>query len=135
VNLNADFSGSRSTNPLFDSQRAAAVVAFGFAKIFGEPQVDRAIAFENQMDRAKGESAGPDIVSRPTQAGLGGARGSLRLSCRALGEILASMASAPSVDRRHVFSILTWCSRIWRNSKKRLAFLERPQCLAPLLTS
>jgi predicted cobalt transporter CbtA len=49
----------------------AAVVAFGFAKVFGEPQVDRAIAFEEQMDRAKGESSGPEIVSRPTQAGLG----------------------------------------------------------------
>lgn len=49
----------------------AAVVAFGFAKVFGEPQVDQAIAFEAQMDRAKGESSGPEIVSRPTQAGLG----------------------------------------------------------------
>ena len=49
----------------------AAVVAFGFAKVFGEPQVDQAIAFEEQMDRAKGESSGPEIVSRPTQAGLG----------------------------------------------------------------
>jgi hypothetical protein len=33
----------------------AAVVAFGFAKIFGEPQVDRAIAFQEQMDHAKRE--------------------------------------------------------------------------------
>jgi predicted cobalt transporter CbtA len=49
----------------------AAVVAFGFAKVFGEPQVDQAIAFEEQMDRAKGASSEPEIVSRPTQAGLG----------------------------------------------------------------
>jgi hypothetical protein len=49
----------------------AAVVAFGFAKIFGEPQVDRAIAFEEQMDQAKGEPPAPEIVSRATQAGIG----------------------------------------------------------------
>jgi len=34
----------------------AAAVGLGFAKSFGEPQVDRAIAFENQMERAEGES-------------------------------------------------------------------------------
>jgi hypothetical protein len=49
----------------------AAVLAFGFATIFGEPQVDRAIAFEEQMHQAKGEPLGPEIVSRATQAGLG----------------------------------------------------------------
>ena len=49
----------------------AAVVAFGFAKIFGEPQIDRAVAFEEQMDQAKGEPPAPEIVGRPTQAGLG----------------------------------------------------------------
>jgi hypothetical protein len=49
----------------------AAVLAFGFARVFGEPQVDHAIAFEEQMDKAKGEPPEPEIVSRPTQAGLG----------------------------------------------------------------
>jgi predicted cobalt transporter CbtA len=49
----------------------AGVVAFGFAKVFGEPQVDHAIAFEEQMDQAKGEAPEPEIVSRSTQAGLG----------------------------------------------------------------
>lgn len=49
----------------------AGVVAFGFAKVFGEPQVDQAIAFEEQMDQAKGEAPEPEIVSRSTQAGLG----------------------------------------------------------------
>jgi Probable cobalt transporter subunit (CbtA) len=49
----------------------AGMVAFGFAKVFGEPQVDRAIVFEEQMDQAKGEPPEPEIVSRSTQAGLG----------------------------------------------------------------
>jgi predicted cobalt transporter CbtA len=31
----------------------AGLLAFGFAKVFGEPQVDRAIAFESAMDAAK----------------------------------------------------------------------------------
>jgi hypothetical protein len=47
----------------------AGLLAFGFARIFGEPQVDRAIAFEEQMSQAKGEL--PEPVSRETQAGLG----------------------------------------------------------------
>jgi Probable cobalt transporter subunit (CbtA) len=67
----------------------AGLLAFGFAKIFGEPQVDHAIAFEEQMDKAKTQgtagtmsmsggmsmsSAGapePQLVSRAVQAGLG----------------------------------------------------------------
>ena len=49
----------------------AGLLAFGFARIFGEPQVDRAIAFEEQMSQAKGELPEPQLVSRETQAGLG----------------------------------------------------------------
>jgi hypothetical protein len=49
----------------------AGLIAFGFAKFFGEPQVDRAIAFEDQMNRAKGEAPEPELVSRPVQSGLG----------------------------------------------------------------
>jgi len=51
----------------------AGLLAFGFARVFGEPQVDRAIAFEQQMSRAKGEAHRhePELVSRETQAGLG----------------------------------------------------------------
>jgi Probable cobalt transporter subunit (CbtA) len=48
----------------------AGLLAFGFAKIFGEPQFDRAIAFEEQMNQAKGEAPEPELVSRETQAGL-----------------------------------------------------------------
>ncbi len=49
----------------------AGVLAFGLARIFGEPQVDRAIAFETRMDQAKGEAPEPELVSRHTQAGIG----------------------------------------------------------------
>ncbi|WP_109475931.1 CbtA family protein [Paraburkholderia sp. C35] len=50
---------------------AAGLLTFGFAKTFGEPQVDQAISFEEKMDAAKGEAPEPELVSRPTQAGLG----------------------------------------------------------------
>jgi Probable cobalt transporter subunit (CbtA) len=49
----------------------AGLLAFGFAKVFGEPQVDRAIAFEEELDRAKGEPPEPELVSRPVQSGVG----------------------------------------------------------------
>ena len=49
----------------------AGLLAFGFAKVFGEPQVDRAIAFEDQMNQAKGEAPEPELVSRPVQSGVG----------------------------------------------------------------
>jgi predicted cobalt transporter CbtA len=49
----------------------AGLLAFGFAKIFGEPQVDRAIAFESAEAKAKGETPDPEIVSREVQASIG----------------------------------------------------------------
>jgi len=65
----------------------AGLLCFGFLKIFGEPQVDRAIAFETQMDEAKDHAAHqaalakgvampreehePELVSRPVQSGIG----------------------------------------------------------------
>jgi predicted cobalt transporter CbtA len=59
----------------------AGLLSFGFLKVYGEPQVDRAIAFAEQMDEAKAEFAKhhgmaapeeqPELVSRPVQAGLG----------------------------------------------------------------
>jgi predicted cobalt transporter CbtA len=63
----------------------AGIFCFAFLKIVGEPQVDRAIAFESQMDEAKAkadaekakamhmptESPEPELVSRPVQAGIG----------------------------------------------------------------
>lgn len=49
----------------------AGLLAFGFARVFGEPQVDRAIAFEEKMAAAAGAPEEPEVVSRTTQAGLG----------------------------------------------------------------
>ncbi len=53
----------------------AGLVAFGFARVYGEPQVERAIAFEELMAAAEAPAAGaieePEAVSRETQAGIG----------------------------------------------------------------
>jgi predicted cobalt transporter CbtA len=49
----------------------AGLLVFTFARWAGEPQVDRAIAFETSMDQAKGESPEPEMVSRKIQRGIG----------------------------------------------------------------
>ncbi|HET9149206.1 MAG TPA: CbtA family protein [Alphaproteobacteria bacterium] len=58
----------------------AGLLVFGFAKVFGEPQVDRAIAFETAMDEAKmkadlakgiHDEEEPALVSRWVQASFG----------------------------------------------------------------
>lgn len=49
----------------------AGLLVFGFARWTGEPQVDRAIAYEPSMDKAKGEAPEPEMVSRPVQRGPG----------------------------------------------------------------
>lgn len=49
----------------------AGLLAFGFARVFGEPAVDHAIAFEEAVSAAKGEPPEPELVSRAVQAGLG----------------------------------------------------------------
>ncbi len=60
----------------------AGLLSFGFLKVYGEPQVDRAIAFEAQLDEAKAaankakgmqmsDEEEPELVSRPVQAGIG----------------------------------------------------------------
>lgn len=49
----------------------AGILAFGFARTFGEPQVDRAIAVEEAMSQAAGEAPEPELVSRDVQAGVG----------------------------------------------------------------
>lgn len=59
----------------------AGMLGFGFLKAFGEPSVDRAIAFETQLDAARAAAAQakgmpapmaePELVSRPVQAGIG----------------------------------------------------------------
>jgi len=49
----------------------AGLLVFALARWIGEPQVERAIAFETSLDRAKGEAPDPDIVSRKIQSTLG----------------------------------------------------------------
>jgi predicted cobalt transporter CbtA len=58
----------------------AGLLAFGFAKIVGEPQVEKAIAFEAKMDHmdhadhadhAKSDAPEPELVSRAVQSTLG----------------------------------------------------------------
>ena len=82
----------------------AGLLTFAFLKVFGEPQVDRAIAFETQMDEAKAKAAADaaqakglpappreaeeEIVTRPTQAGLGLFTG-VMVYCTAFGGLFA----------------------------------------------
>ena len=49
----------------------AGLLVFALASCIGEPQVERAIAFETHMDQAKGEAPEPEIVSRKIQSSLG----------------------------------------------------------------
>ncbi|HEY0212675.1 MAG TPA: CbtA family protein [Paenirhodobacter sp.] len=55
----------------------AAVLAFGFAYTFGEPEVDYAIGLEEHKAAAAGEAPEPEIVSRATQSTIGLATGLL----------------------------------------------------------
>lgn len=82
----------------------AGLLTFAFLKTFGEPQVDRAIAFESQIDDAKAKAAADEavakglpappaeadeeIVSRPTQAGIGLFTG-VMVYCTAFGGLFA----------------------------------------------
>jgi len=66
----------------------AGLLVFTLARIFGEPLVDHAIAFEEQMSQAAGEAAEPEIVSRATQAGIGLLTAVL-VYCAAIGGIFA----------------------------------------------
>ena len=49
----------------------AGVLAFGFAKTFGEPQIDKAIAFEYQMAQMHGDAPEEELVSREVQSTFG----------------------------------------------------------------
>jgi predicted cobalt transporter CbtA len=76
----------------------AGLLVFGFSKVFGEPQVDRAIAFESALDEAAAQAhaamggppeiAAPELVSRPMQAGLGLFTG-VMIYCTAFGGLFA----------------------------------------------
>jgi predicted cobalt transporter CbtA len=47
----------------------AGLLAFAFARLVGEPEVERAIAFETQMDQ--GVAPEPEMISRKIQKGIG----------------------------------------------------------------
>jgi hypothetical protein len=49
----------------------AGLLAFGFAWLFGEPQVNLAIGFEAHMHQMAGEAPEPEIVSRAVQSTVG----------------------------------------------------------------
>ncbi len=49
----------------------AGLLAFVFAKTFGEPQVNHAIDFESRMEAARGDAPEPELVSREVQSGIG----------------------------------------------------------------
>jgi predicted cobalt transporter CbtA len=75
----------------------AGLLVFSFAKVFGEPQVDRAIAFESAMDEAKMKAdlakgihdmEEPELVSRPMQASWGLLTGVMTY-CTAFGGLFA----------------------------------------------
>lgn len=78
----------------------AGLLCFGFLRVFGEPQVDRAIAFETLMDDAKVKAAADEsiakpmpaeeaeLVSRPVQAGIGLLTG-VAVYCAAFGGLFA----------------------------------------------
>jgi Probable cobalt transporter subunit (CbtA) len=49
----------------------AGLLAFAFARVVGEPQVDLAIAFETHLHQLAGEAPEPELVSRAVQSSLG----------------------------------------------------------------
>jgi hypothetical protein len=49
----------------------AGLLAFGFARVFGEPAVEAGIAFEEQEAQKAGTPPEPEMFSRATQAGPG----------------------------------------------------------------
>ena len=66
----------------------AGVLAFAFAYVFGEPQVQRAIDFEEYLARLHHEPAGADVVSRGVQRTLGLLTGTVVMGV-ALGGLFA----------------------------------------------
>lgn len=49
----------------------AGLLVFALGRWIGEPQVERAIAFENAMDQAEGKAPEPEIVGRRIQGTVG----------------------------------------------------------------
>lgn len=66
----------------------AGILAFGFAYVFGEPQVQHAIDFEDLLAARAHEAGGHEVVSRGIQRTLGLATGTIALGV-ALGGMFA----------------------------------------------
>ena len=62
----------------------AGLLSFGFLKVFGEPQVDRAVAFETQQDEAKAAAHKAD--------------GHMHCTCRIMRRITRPMPMSPSLS-------------------------------------
>src|SRR3954454_6481648 len=67
---------------------AAGLLAFAFATLFGEPQVQKAIDFESYLARLHHEPEGPELVSRGLQRTAGLLTGTLAMGV-ALGGLFA----------------------------------------------
>src|SRR3954452_3508514 len=67
---------------------AAGLLAFAFAFVFGEPQVQKAIDFESYLARIHHEPEGPELVSRGLQRTLGLLTGTVALGV-ALGGLFS----------------------------------------------
>ncbi len=66
----------------------AGMVAFAFAYLLGEPQLERAIAFEQRSSHGQAAAAEPELVSRGVQSTLGLLLGTVAIAV-ALGGLFA----------------------------------------------
>src|ERR1700744_3240319 len=96
----------------------AGLFAFGFAWVFGEPQVNLAISFEQHM-HAAGKAPEPELVSRAVQSTVGLLTGIFVYGC-ALGGIFSL-----------VFAYAY--GRIARSSPRATAAMLAALCFASLI--
>jgi predicted cobalt transporter CbtA len=90
----------------------AGLCVFAFARWAGEPQVDRAIAFETSMDQAKGEPPEPEMVSRKIQKSFGLLTGTMVYSTALggiFGLVFAFARGRLSTARPRVLAALIAC--------------------------
>jgi hypothetical protein len=99
----------------------AGLLSFGFLKVYGEPQVDRAIAFEAQLDEAK---AAADKAKSPRPLPIGCAirrrlpMGRINTQFDRTGRGLAGSAErGTGEDRRHHSRFSHSCSRCLRDRR------------------
>ena len=87
----------------------AGLFVFAIASWIGEPQVDRAIAFETSRDQEKGEAPEPEMVSRKIQKSLGLLTGTIVYSTALggiFGLVFAYGRGRLSLARPRVFAAL-----------------------------